>query len=579
MEKEKMFESFSLNDRTILVQFIYNLVFKVSNSSETDSKSWGHVSSSAVVMLDHILHLKHHQKLDNDFFQSFFHLHLIAACCCFLADKVISLENSVCGLKEYCESFISFFPEKNLSLQNTIDVMRRMEICVILALDWQLQIESPFQILHSLFTSNYNSNYNHSTQFNTARYLIKIFSFDPRSVSFSPFEIAKTGFDIAMKYVNETQCYFYLKNYSSCALLNNQVFLSPLTNLSTTTKECEDVDMKKVFEMQAARIFFAVDEAKMYEDKISPLTLYHRKLSRAHCQPFTKFSRDKVNNWNEANFPMLTQGGYGKIIEVNNNVWKVIKNEPSNKGIPVHLIKEISNQVLIGSHKNIISYNFLIFNEQSDKWAIAIEKLNHTLFDYMRMPNPNPTTPAVFKKKLLDGQLLTIMKDILVAIKYLHSFNICHMDLSGGNVMIRLDGTNQFQAVLIDFGVSKQMNHLVTTCTNFINYNYRPIEFWEFPSQAHMTLEMCKAKDIWCIGILFLQLYFQDFIFLNLINDVSNSVSNYEKNFDYLKSSVQNSVNKMTLNSEAQKLASALLNFDYKKRISAEQGLEFAYFQ
>ena len=55
---------------------------------------------------------------------------------------------------------------------------------------------------------------------------------------------------------------------------------------------------------------------------------------------------------------------------------------------------------------------------------------------------------------LPEGDALRYFGQIAEALSYMHSQRMLHLDLKPGNVMLRTDG----EAVLIDFGLSKQFN-------------------------------------------------------------------------------------------------------------------------
>ena len=99
-------------------------------------------------------------------------------------------------------------------------------------------------------------------------------------------------------------------------------------------------------------------------------------------------------------------------------------------------------------------------------------------------------------KKLSEGDVIQLLRDVLEILVYVHENNVIHRDIKPANIMRRKDG----KLVLIDFGVVKQINTTIaiksgsTSQTIGIGtYDYMP------PEQGYGKPKL--SSDIYALGM------------------------------------------------------------------------------
>ena len=100
------------------------------------------------------------------------------------------------------------------------------------------------------------------------------------------------------------------------------------------------------------------------------------------------------------------------------------------------------------------------------------------------------------KKRLQESQAADIIKQILLALNYMHSLNIMHRDLKPENILCeKIKEDNQINIKLTDFGFATK---------------YDPVEqlTLSLGSPLYMAPELCADEaydnkiDVWAVGIL-----------------------------------------------------------------------------
>ena len=167
--------------------------------------------------------------------------------------------------------------------------------------------------------------------------------------------------------------------------------------------------------------------------------------------------------------------------------------------------------------------------------------------------------------KFDEGQAAFIINQILKAITYCHKMNIIHRDLKPENIMITNREKNGcLQVKLIDFGTAKifEKGHQEN---KYVGSSY------------YMAPEIIKRKydekcDLWSIGVIMYILLTGRPPFDG--NDDDEILENVKKGvFD--KSSYPYPL----LSSQSKDLIDKLLQYDPKKRISADQAIEHPWFK
>jgi len=164
-----------------------------------------------------------------------------------------------------------------------------------------------------------------------------------------------------------------------------------------------------------------------------------------------------------------------------------------------------------------------------------------------------------------EGQTAFIINQILKAICYCHSNQIIHRDIKPENIMItKREKNGCLQVKLIDFGTAKifEKGHQEN---RYVGSSY------------YMAPEVLKRKydekcDLWSIGVIFYILLTGRPPFDG--NDDDEILKNVEKGV-YDKTTYPYP----SLSSLAKDLINKLLQYDPKKRISAEESLEHQWFK
>jgi len=112
----------------------------------------------------------------------------------------------------------------------------------------------------------------------------------------------------------------------------------------------------------------------------------------------------------------------------------------------------------------------------------------------------------IYNNVITDTQFIDITLQLLNAIKYIHSFDMIHMDIKLENILVYFNGNGNLQVMLLDFGLSCK----VDGCKRAGTPNYVAPEVYI----THM--EITKKVDIFSLGVaLFLLLtrnypYYED---------------------------------------------------------------------
>ena len=188
----------------------------------------------------------------------------------------------------------------------------------------------------------------------------------------------------------------------------------------------------------------------------------------------------------------ISSGSFGlvvKALDINTKEEVSIKiiNKLSHK-IDIFRIKEEINILKRLKHPNILK--FYDYIETNSKVYIIMELLKGgTLREWIKKHK---------NENISEEKSSLIIKNILLAISYLHNKNICHRDIKPENIMFK-DNSDINSLKLIDFGLSVK---------NFDDYGeqtYCGTFIYMAPEQLENTF-YSKIIDIWSIGIILYEL-------------------------------------------------------------------------
>ena len=144
----------------------------------------------------------------------------------------------------------------------------------------------------------------------------------------------------------------------------------------------------------------------------------------------------------------IDQGAFGKVIHV--------KEKSTQRDISVKIIdKSQADQNLIKKMKEEISILKKLDHENIVKFYGQIETSNQLLIKMEYIKYGTLSHWMKKNKKISEEDASLILKQVLSAIDYLHSNQICHRDIKPENIMLSRE--NDLKSIkIIDFGLSAQ---------------------------------------------------------------------------------------------------------------------------
>lgn len=281
------------------------------------------------------------------------------------------------------------------------------------------------------------------------------------------------------------------------------------------------------------------------------------------------------------------EGTYGKVYKAKNTLTdeyvalKKLRLESEREGFPITALREIKLLQLF-DHKNIVG--LLEMMVEHNQIYMVLDYLDHDLTGLLTLPD----------LKLEESHRKYLFKQLMEGLNYLHKRRVIHRDIKGSNILLDSTGTVK----IADFGLARTMKIINTGESP--DYTNRVITIWYRPPELLLGLtDYGREVDIWGVGCLLIELYLKMAAFqgteeisqLHKIFDVMGTptaetwpgIENLPW-FEMLKPKINQSSRFteeyrgiMTETSFA--LAEQLLALNPKKRLTAEQALEHAYFK
>ena len=161
---------------------------------------------------------------------------------------------------------------------------------------------------------------------------------------------------------------------------------------------------------------------------------------------FAYFETDPKNKPTYKVGKYLGRGGFGVVksaMHVETGEMVALKYIDKNNMEDISAITRVTNEInvlKVAKHRHLVKLYEVLENE--DNIILSMEYC--TKGDLMDHVNP--------RRRLNEGEVRRLFQQIVMAVKYLHSINICHRDLKHQNVL--LDENKNVK--LIDFGFSTE---------------------------------------------------------------------------------------------------------------------------
>uniref|UniRef100_A0A1X7TN95 cyclin-dependent kinase n=1 Tax=Amphimedon queenslandica TaxID=400682 RepID=A0A1X7TN95_AMPQE len=165
---------------------------------------------------------------------------------------------------------------------------------------------------------------------------------------------------------------------------------------------------------------------------------------------------------------------------------KKLKMEKEREGFPITSLREIST-LLKANHENIVNVREIVVGSNMDKIFIVMDYVEHDLKSLME----------TMKQPFLEGEVKTLLIQLLKAVHHLHDNWIIHRDLKTSNLLLSHKGILK----VADFGLAREYGSPLK--------NYTPIVvtlWYRAPELLLGAKEYSTAIDVWSVGCIFAEL-------------------------------------------------------------------------
>ena len=196
----------------------------------------------------------------------------------------------------------------------------------------------------------------------------------------------------------------------------------------------------------------------------------------------------------------IDEGSYGIVFKAQNNqtgeivAIKKIKLEKEKEGFPITSLREI-NSMISFDHPNIVHIKEVVYGRTLDKIFVVMEYIDHELKSLLEDR----------KFMITHGQVKKILKQLLLAVAYMHSRWTIHRDLKTSNLLIDNNGTLK----VCDFGLARKFADPLRPYTHMV------VTLWyRAPELLLGTNVYTPAIDIWSVGCVFAELLLREPLFM-----------------------------------------------------------------
>jgi calcium-dependent protein kinase len=252
----------------------------------------------------------------------------------------------------------------------------------------------------------------------------------------------------------------------------------------------------------------------------------------------------------------LGKGSFGKVYKVRRKkdnkefAMKIITKENSFHSTKEEIVLKEINILKDLDHQNIIKI-YEYYNTDNELYIITELCTGGELIDVIR------------DKKRLDEQMVwKIMKQLLSAITYCHSYNIIHRDLKPQNILLSDYSENDIRIKVIDFGTSEILSKGIIPGLTGTVYFMAPeiVKLENYDSQC----------DLWSCGVIMYLLLSGDLpFFAKSKNSIFSKIK--KGHLDFSKPIWKN------ISTDAIDLIENLLNMNAEERYTAQQALDHSW--
>ncbi len=185
----------------------------------------------------------------------------------------------------------------------------------------------------------------------------------------------------------------------------------------------------------------------------------------------------------------IEEGTYGVVYRAKDKrtgqvvALKKLKMEKEKEGFPITSLREI-NMLLKAEHPNIVHVREIVVGNNMDKIYIVMDYVEHDLKSLME----------TMKQPFLEGEVKTLMLQLLSAVHHLHDNWILHRDLKASNLLLSHKGILKVG----DFGLAREYGSPLKPYTPVV------VTLWyRAPELLLGVKEYSTAVDMWSVGCIF----------------------------------------------------------------------------